>query len=359
LCAFTPKVVGPTHIERLMKAMAQNEQSKHLLLGNNIVGPRGCAAIAKHVRQQQTDKPPAALLETLYLAGNEVDAAGAKELANALKDDKHVHSLWLKRNPIGSGAGIRAIAEMLAINTRLEVLDLDNCGLLDDGLEILVRDGLKHNTTLKHLYLNSNGLTARGGCILANYFMYKAGCNEPGIVSLWVGVNRMDDAGVQALVRGAATYAPLQRLTVSSNRFGAETARVIRDCFSAHPTLTALDVGFYKSTLDLVRGGTLEGEHSLVARSPLSPHNIACVWPFVLGADAPLIPYDTSYRVGVWGKRKRTSRVAVAHSAYVLTRAIVCAFTPNRENCLIRLATRVPSTWPSCLTPTHVCAAWA
>jgi Ran GTPase-activating protein (RanGAP) involved in mRNA processing and transport len=268
--------VGPTHIERLMETMAKNVQSKHLLLGNNIVGPRGCAAIAKHIRQQQQQpqqqeadaSPPLALLETLYLAGNEVNPAGIADLADALKNDKRVHSLWLKRNPIGSAEGVVALANMLAVNTTIQVLDLDNCGLLDDGLEILVSQGLDHNTTLKHLYLNSNGLTTRSGRALGDYFRRKTARNEAGILSLWVGVNRMDDAGTQALVRGASTYSPLMRLSISSNRFGADTARVISECFSHHPSLISLDVGFYKSTLDLVGGGHVPRERLANSLAP-------------------------------------------------------------------------------------------
>jgi hypothetical protein len=42
------------------------------------------------------------------------------------------------------------------------------------------------------------------------------------------------------------------------------------------------------------------------------------------------VTYDTSYRVGVWGKKKANEpRGELARSAYELTRAIVCAFTPN------------------------------
>jgi hypothetical protein len=64
-----------------------------------------------------------------------------------------------------------------------------------------------------------------------------------------------------------------------------------------------------------------EGKHALVARFPLPPHNIASRFP---NDDRILLG-------GVWGKKQApTSRVAVAQSAYVLTRAIVCALLPPR-----------------------------
>jgi hypothetical protein len=70
-----------------------------------------------------------------------------------------------------------------------------------------------------------------------------------------------------------------------------------------------------------VRGGTLVARAPLV--SPFHPTTSSVALGIMMS------PYDNSIVWGFGGKRKRTSRVAVARSAYVLTRAIVCAFTPR------------------------------
>jgi hypothetical protein len=65
--------------------------------------------------------------------------------------------LWLKRNPLRP-AGASWLAKLLSTNRLIHTLDLDNTGLLDEGATTVVH-ALRHNGgTLRHLYLNSNGL---------------------------------------------------------------------------------------------------------------------------------------------------------------------------------------------------------
>ena len=49
-----------------------------------------------------------------------------------LESDKQVKALWLKRNPL-KPEGMVPIRNLLQKNTFLKVLDLVNCGLLDEG----------------------------------------------------------------------------------------------------------------------------------------------------------------------------------------------------------------------------------
>lgn len=150
--------------------------------GNDIIGPRGGKAIAKHIAS------PNSRIITWYLAGNMLDAEAVIEIAQALRTDNLVQALWLKRNPLLL-AGVEHLAGMLKVNTCLRILDLDNTGLLDDGTEALMT-GLRENDTLETLYLTANGITARGARAIGAYYENCHQTGRKGIVNLMMCVNR-------------------------------------------------------------------------------------------------------------------------------------------------------------------------
>jgi hypothetical protein len=117
----------------------------------------------------------------------------------------------------------------------------------DEGLaEVLL--GLSRNMTVQHIYLNSNGVTVRGAQMLADYFA--RGTSK--LVGLWLGVNRLDDEGVAMVTEAIGKYAPgLQKLCLSSNRFGEEGALAICKNLTAHPSLVYLGLGYNKATHEL------------------------------------------------------------------------------------------------------------
>lgn len=56
----------------------------------------------------------------------------------ALAGNVHARALWLKRNALGTG-GAAHLGRMLATNRTLELLDVHNTGLFDEGIEALAQ----------------------------------------------------------------------------------------------------------------------------------------------------------------------------------------------------------------------------
>lgn len=237
------QVVGNLWIQDLMNSIKNNPHVKHFLLGNNIINIEGATAIANFITE-----PHVPQIKTWYLAGNQINSQGIELIAKALTTDAIANALWLKRNPIKEGA--KYLGDMLKQNTTLRILDLDNTGLLDSGVKDLF-EGLKHNTTLKHLYLSSNGITEEGCKYIAEYFDYKVLASEKGLESLWLTINRIGDAGTEILMNSLKNYKHLKRLNLGSNRITHVGAKHVFETYLDSTNLIMLDLGYYKSTLDL------------------------------------------------------------------------------------------------------------
>lgn len=81
-------------------------------------------------------------------------------LGKLLSNATHLRTLTLSNNYdfLSTPEAVRPIAHALAVNKSVTSLQLDYCGLDDEGVAALV-DGLKQNTTLKELDLEGNNLT--------------------------------------------------------------------------------------------------------------------------------------------------------------------------------------------------------
>jgi Leucine-rich repeat (LRR) protein len=152
--------------------------------------------------------------------------------------------LWLKRNPIGP-AGILPMCTLLECSKTLNSLDLDNCGLLDEGVEILSR--ARGCVSLKHLYSDANGITSIGATHLAAFLS----AHRDSLKSVYLSVNRFGDEGALAIVGALSGSASLKRLAMSSNRITDVASTAIVKCAMACEKLMILDIGCYKSTFDM------------------------------------------------------------------------------------------------------------
>jgi uncharacterized protein (DUF924 family)/Ran GTPase-activating protein (RanGAP) involved in mRNA processing and transport/predicted esterase len=258
------QVVGPDGIGPLLDAMKHSTRVRRLLLGNNIVGDGGAVAIASFLREQEGSP-----LDCWYLAGNQIGPTGMRHLCEALAHDRRVTSLWLKRNPLRP-EGMIPLAEMLRTNPRLEVLDLVNCGLLDEGLETLLGAliGPGRNTTLRHLYAGTNGVTARSAARLAEYLG-----GDCALESLSISCNRLGDEGLEVIAPALARNRSLRRLSLASNRIGPRGAAALARALAENSSLEMLDLGFTKATLAVGEVGNLLGDEGARAIAHLLTHN--------------------------------------------------------------------------------------
>ena len=228
------QVVGPEGIRPLLAAMEGNPHVQRLLLGNNIVGNAGAAAIAEHIRAGRSR------VDVWYIAGNNIDAEGIVPVCDALRTNP-ARGLWLKRNPLGP-AGAAAVADLLRRDTSLETLDLVNTGILDEGLAH-VAAALRENGRLRHLYVGTNGITGDGVAPLADYLG-----EENRLESLFISANRLGDAGAIRLAEALGRDRSLARLGLASNRIGPDGAEALADAVASHPRLRFLDLGWIRAT---------------------------------------------------------------------------------------------------------------
>ena len=262
---------------------------QHYLLGNNRIGENDdgragsrVAALARliHARPDMT---------TWFLAGNELDKDHIKPISEALAHSGPATKyVWLKMNPIKTGT--YHLAKTLMLNPHIELLDLFNCGVCNDGIAAFLRgleEGaqereaeldksvgghasssalpqmLKNFTGLKHLYLDINAIDANAAPDLRKLFLLLGGKLE----SLYLNVNPIGDAGAAELF-SLGFYEPqnasstaftvpsrpplfphLKRacfgsLGLSDASLPLMAAFVKRHC----PRLIALDFSSYKST---------------------------------------------------------------------------------------------------------------
>eukprot|EP01133_Synstelium_polycarpum_P018800 gene18800-22483_t len=247
------QVVGPEGIKPLLGAMRKHSTIKRLLLGNNIVGNGGAEAIADYIKNNIDSK-----IDTWYIAGNNFDEEGMIHIADALANDTKVRALWLKRNPLLSG-GVRPIARMLETNCYLETLDLLNCGILDQGVSTLFAS-LMINTTLKHLYIDTNGLTVASAITVRKHL--ETGTNR--LETIYMSCNYLGDKGAYEIAQGLASDKTLVRIGLCSNNIGATGAKALVDAIIPHPTLKFLNLGYTKATFVMgVLNNTLEDDGSV------------------------------------------------------------------------------------------------
>lgn len=232
------QVVGPQGIQPLLDAMKNSAVVNRLLLGNNIVGLPGAQGIADYIRNNADSQ-----IDTWYIAGNNFDGECMSLICDALANDRKVKALWLKRNPI-LASGVVHIARMLTTNHYLETLDLLNIGLLDDGCRILF-DALKVNRHLKHLYIDTNGLTVKSGRVIRSHFEE----NDSQLESLYLSCNALGDAGTCEIAAGLKVDRSLKRLGLASNCIGVDGTRALVDVLVDHPALEQLNLGFMKATI--------------------------------------------------------------------------------------------------------------
>jgi Ran GTPase-activating protein (RanGAP) involved in mRNA processing and transport len=208
------------------------------VVGNNIVGLPGAEAISQYIRLNIDSN-----IDTWYIAGNNFDSECISLICDALATDTKVKALWLKRNPI-LATGVVHIARMLTANHYLQTLDLLNTGLLDEGCEILF-NSLKSNSSLKHLYLDTNGLTVKSGRIIRLHFEQ----NDNHLESLYMSCNALGDAGTFEIAAGLKYDQRLKRLGLASNCIGSDGTRALVDALINHPSLEQLNLGYMKATI--------------------------------------------------------------------------------------------------------------
>lgn len=131
-----------------------------LSVGHNQLGDEGAAHIAALLHDNQ-------VLTRLDLRTNKIKAAGAREIARALKQPStRLVELDIQQNGIGH-EGARYFSEALLVNKSLRILNLHGNSIKDEGTSYIA-DSLRQNRTLKRLVVWGNQMSKEGALHLAS-----------------------------------------------------------------------------------------------------------------------------------------------------------------------------------------------
>ena len=236
--------LGPKHIVDLMAALKKNDKICHFLIGNNCVSTTG----AKHIADYITANPDQ--ISTWYLAGCHLTPPAFEYLVDAMVKSNAIDNVWLKRNPLGK-ASVPSIVRLIIESPKLRTLDLENVELSDAGayeLFMTLASFKKCNSgCLQNLYLNANGIGARGMEGLALYLKSPAAAS---LQSLFLACNPIGDVGIQNLVENDTLQAckNLKVLSLHSCGLTSDGIITLAKAIVNHPSLTCLHLLRGKAT---------------------------------------------------------------------------------------------------------------
>ncbi|EPE34371.1 RNI-like protein [Glarea lozoyensis ATCC 20868] len=232
------KVVGPTHIGKLMDSLEPNTQITHFLLGNNAISTTGAKRIAEFV-EKYPDR-----METWYLAGCHITRYGLSLLVPQIVKSTKITNLWLKRNPLGPNSS--ALLAELVLNTKnLRTLDLETTELGDKGTCEFIDGIVGKPSSLKHLYLNASGI-GKNGCVSLGRYLADSNCI---LESLFISTNPLGDAGIKELAPGLKANRTLKRLMIGSTGLTSDGVSALAHALvdSEAPT-RAIELGASQTT---------------------------------------------------------------------------------------------------------------
>ncbi|CAH3157676.1 unnamed protein product [Pocillopora meandrina] len=149
-------------------------------------------------------------LTNLYLCENDISAAGATCIAEAMKVNKTLTNLYLSGNGI-SDAGATCIAEGMKVNKTLTNLYLSGNGISDAGATCIA-EAMKVNKKLTNLYLFYNGISDAGATCIAEAMKV-----NKTLTNLNLLYNGISDAGATCIAEAMKVNKTLTKLELSYN----------------------------------------------------------------------------------------------------------------------------------------------
>ncbi|KAK3702858.1 hypothetical protein QZH41_014130 [Actinostola sp. cb2023] len=155
----------PEDCHALATALSDDLFFKELCFTDCLLSEDSCKLVLLGLMQNRS-------ITSLNLKGNNIRCGGAEVLGQFLKRNTSVHSLRLEWNSLGLwDSGIGAIAEGIAVNQVLAIVDLRNNQITHEGAALLAA-ALKRNQTLKGLDLRWNNIGILGGREILSAFKY-------------------------------------------------------------------------------------------------------------------------------------------------------------------------------------------
>ncbi len=175
-------------MEIVVKHAINNEQCKFLSLQSNKITSIGATILAEALNNNNT-------LEALYLGNNYISDDGIDSLVNILSNHNNtLKILVLQKNRI-TDKGVRYLSQMLEVNQTLIWLYLGENEISDEGIRILSKVIENQNNTLEMLVLSSNKLLTD---LSIDYLLQMIKHNQ-SLKKLWIDNCNLSQTGKQKL----------------------------------------------------------------------------------------------------------------------------------------------------------------
>jgi hypothetical protein len=172
----------------IVKESIINKQFNFLSLQSNKFTSIGAAILAESLKNNQS-------LETLYLGNNYISDDGVASLVHALISHNNVVKiLVLQKNKI-TDKGAKYLAQLLEVNQTLIWLYLGENEISDEGVRMISKAIETHNKTLEMLVLSSNSLLTD----LSVDYLLPMIENNQSLKKLWIDGCNLSNSGTQKL----------------------------------------------------------------------------------------------------------------------------------------------------------------
>jgi len=189
-------------MEIVINQAINNNQCRELRLISNQITSSGASILADALLNNRT-------LELLSLWNNQVRDIGVQSLSNALSINRStLKKLDLSQNDV-TDEGARHLAQMLKTNKKLTHLTLSNNKIGDEGVQLLADALRNRNTTLQSLSFTENKLLSDASVAsLVNMLRH-----NQSLKRLWVDDCNLSEEGKDRLKKAAQSKTDFQLRT--------------------------------------------------------------------------------------------------------------------------------------------------
>eukprot|EP00045_Choanoeca_perplexa_P011030 m.115273 g.115273 ORF g.115273 m.115273 type:complete len:616 (-) comp15487_c0_seq1:59-1906(-) len=199
---LTRRRLNATGISTLARVTKNNHTLRHIDVTNNLLGPKGCIALAHMVLRPNN-------LTVLSIRANQVDASACEILAEALQSSE----------------------------CQLDALDLYNNLIADEGMITLA--AALPSSSLAMLNVGANDIGSRGAAALSQALV------DPRcvLVDLSIWSNAIDSTGAGCLADALKKNKKLKRLSLYNNDITDDGSQCFEDALPENVSLSELNLG--------------------------------------------------------------------------------------------------------------------
>lgn len=219
-------------INIFFKLLLVNTTLTNVSLRHCTICPRGATAIALFLKHH-------AKLQEFRLTDSQLSGHAFKILCEGLNENVSLQRVYFVNDELTRSDSAERVSDMLN-GSCIQELYLGENSFGDEGVHILSQGILRHNSSLRHLDLRSNGITPAGALSLQGLIV-----NSRILRSLNLSNNELGCLGTTALARGLRqSTCQLEKLDLNSNEVDGVGAKAVAIMLRVNKTLGELNLSF-------------------------------------------------------------------------------------------------------------------